>query len=204
MRSKLILAGLAAALVMAFAANSASAERLSVSHSELFNATWSRLTFASGGANAAICDVTLEGSFHYRTLLKVTGSLVGYITRAIARNCIEGSATVLTTNLPWHIRYQGFEGTLPNITALRVRLILAEFQIKERIFGTTCLTRTTATEPSEGAIRLSGGNERRLVTGLTADQNARIRCGILNGQFQGTATVRELTGGNTNLLVRLI
>jgi hypothetical protein len=204
MRSKLILAGLAAALVMAFAANSATARNISASHSELFNAVWRPLTFASGGVPAAICNVTLEGSFHYRTFLKVRESLVGYITRAIARECTEGSATVLTTNLPWHIRYQGFEGTLPNISVLRVRLILAEFQIKERIFGTTCLTRTTTTEPAEGGIRLTAGNENRLVTGLTADETARIRCGILNGVFTGTARVTELPGGNTNLLVRLI
>jgi hypothetical protein len=205
MRSKLILAGLAAAIVMAFAANSASARNISVSHGALFNASWRALRFVSSGATAAECDVTLEGSFHYRTFLKVRESLIGYITRAIANNCVGGgSATVLTTNLPWHIRYQGFEGTLPNITAIRLRLILAEFNLKDRIFGSTCTTRTTNTEPAEGAARLSAGNERRLVTGLTADLNARIRCGVLNGGFEGTAQVRELPGGNTNLLVRLI
>jgi hypothetical protein len=204
MRSKLILAGLTAALAMAFATNSATARNLSISHGELFNAVWRPVTFASGGAAAGICNLTLEGSFHYKTALKVRESLLGYITRAILRECTEGSATILTTNLPWHIRYQGFEGTLPNISAIRIRLILSEFQVKERIFGTTCLTRTSATEPTEGAIRLSAGNERRLVIGLTADEAARIRCGILNAGFSGTGTVRELPNGNTNILLRLI
>jgi hypothetical protein len=204
MRSKLILAGLTAALAMAFATNSATARNLSISHGELFNAVWRPVQFSGSGSIAASCNVTLEGSFHYRTALKVRDSLLGYITRAIIRECTEGSATILTTNLPWHIRYQGFEGTLPNISAIRLRLILGEFQVKERIFGTTCLTRSTATEPTEGAVRLSAGTERRLVVGLTADGAARIRCGILNGQFEGTARVTELPNGNTNILVRLI
>jgi hypothetical protein len=201
---KLIFAALIAALVMTVATSGATARNLSISHGELFNAVWRPVSFASGGANAAVCNVTLEGSFHYRTALKVRDSLLGYITRAIIRECTEGSATILTTNLPWHIRYQGFEGTLPNISAIRLRLILAEFQLKERIFGATCLTRSTATEPTEGAVRLSAGTERRLVVGLTADERATIRCGILNGVFTGTARVTELPNGNTNILVRLI
>jgi hypothetical protein len=204
MRSKLILAGLAAALVMAFATTSASARNISISHGELFLVVWSQLRFVSGGTTAAECDVTLDGSFHYKTFLKVRESLVGYITRAIANNCGSGSATVLTTNLPWHIRYQGFEGTLPNITGIRLRLLLTEFRLHDRIFGTECLARTTSTEPAEGVARLSAGTERRLVTGLTADGNARIRCGILNGTFEGTGVVRELPNLSTNLLVRLI
>jgi hypothetical protein len=205
MRSKLILAGLTAALAMAFAANSASARNLSISHDELVNASWRALRFSSSGSTVAECDVTLEGSFHYRTALKVRDSLLGYITRAIVNNCVNGgSATVLTTNLPWHIRYNGFEGALPNITGIRLRLILSEWQVKDRILGNTCLTRTTSTNPAEGSARLSLGNERRLVTGLTADPAPRITCGALNAEFSGTATVRELPNGNTNILVRLI
>jgi hypothetical protein len=201
MRSKLILAGLAAALVMAFAANSASARNISISHGELWTAEWSQLRFVSLGVTAVACDVTLEGSFHYRTFVKAR-ELVGYITRAIANHCLTGSATVLTTNLPWHIRYQSFEGTLPNISAIRLRLILAEFRL-HHAFG-ECLATTTSERPAEGAVRLTSGNERRLVTGLTANPNALIPCGGLEGGFEGTATVREKPGRNTNLLVRLI
>jgi hypothetical protein len=204
MRSKLILAGLTAALAMAFAANSASARNLSISHDELVNASWRPMRFTSGGSVVAECDVTLEGSFHYRTALKVTGSLLGYISRAIVNNCSTGSATVLTTNLPWHIIYQGFRGALPNITNIDLRLLLAEFRIHERIFGTECLARTTSTSPAEGTANLTAGNERRLVTGLSAGGAPRIACGIINGEFIGTATARELPNGNTNILVRLI
>jgi hypothetical protein len=204
MRTKLILAGLTAALVMAFAANSASARNLSISHGELWLVTWTQLQFRSALGTAVECDVTLDGSFHYRTFIKLRDTLVGYITRAIAGHCLTGSATILTTNLPWHIRYQSFEGTLPNILGVRLRLILAEFRLRTSIGE--CLARTTATEPAEGVVRLANGLERRLVTGLTADGNARILCRPLeiSGNFAGTGVVRELPGLNTNLLVRLI
>jgi hypothetical protein len=204
MRSKLILAGLAAALVMAFAANSASARNLSISHGELWLVTWRQLKFTSLGSIAAECDVTLDGSFHYRTFIKLRETLVGYITRAIVGTCGSGSATVLTTNLPWHIRYQGFQGTLPNILGIRLRLILVEFLLKDRIFGNTCTTRTTSTNPAEGVANLTNETGNRLVTGITADTNPRIPCGGLNGSFEGTGVVRELPSLNTNLLVRLI
>jgi hypothetical protein len=207
MRTKLILAGLTAALVMAFAANSASARNLSISHGELWLVTWEQLRFVSGGVPVVECDVTLDGSFHYRTFLKVRDSLVGYITRAISNHCLTGSATILTTNLPWHIRYQSFEGTLPNITGIRLRLILAEFRLHTSI-NTFCLARTSETEPAEGVARLSAGTGRRLVTGLTAYERAEIVCRealfSARGAFAGTGTVRELPGLNTNLLVRLI
>jgi hypothetical protein len=205
MKSKLILAGLAAALVMAFAANSASARNLSISHGELFTAEWEQLKFKSGALVATECNVTLEGSFHYRTFLKLRGTLVGYITRAIADTCRRGSATVLTTNLPWHITYEGFEEPLPNITGIRLLLILAEFRVHDALTNLECLARTELGRPAEGVARLEAGAERRFVRGLTADPTKRIRCGTLfEGGFEGTATVREKPSRNTNLLVRLI
>jgi hypothetical protein len=206
MRTKLILATLTATLLIALATTNATARNISISHGALFNATWRQLRFASGGTTAAECDVTLEGSFHYRTALKVRDSLLGYITRAIAGNCLRGSATVLTTNLPWHIRYQGFQGTLPNISGIRLRLILGEFRLRTTA-GTNCLARSTSTEPTEGVVSLSNGTERRLVTGFTTDPNTRIVCREIleiNGSFEGTGTVREVPGENTNVLVRLI
>ena len=204
MRSKLILAGLAATIVMAFATASASARNLSLSHGRLFNAIWSSLRFVSGGATAADCAVTLEGSFHYTTIAKVAHTLIGHITRARVGACASGSATVLTGRLPWHITYEGFEGALPDITGVRLLLIGAEFRIHERIFGTECLTATTTTERAVGVARLSAGSENRTVTGLTADPTPRIRCGILNGAFEGTAGFRNYQATLENLLVRLI
>jgi hypothetical protein len=207
MRTKLILATLTATLLITLATTNATARNISISHGELFSATWRQLRFVSGGSTSAACDVTIEGSFHYRTIFKARDSLVGYITRGIAGNCERGSATVLTTNLPWHIRYQGFQGMLPNITGIRFRLILGEFKV-HTVQGPECLARSTSTEPTEGAVSLTNGTERRLVTGFTPDPNARILCREtlinINGGFEGTGVVREVPGENTNLLVRLI
>ena len=133
MRSKLILAAMAATLVMAFATTTASARNLSLSHGSLWRVVWTPLTFRNGNTTLAQCNVTLEGSFHYTTIAKVAEQLIGYITKAIVDNpgCPSGRATVLTQNLPWHIRYRGFEGSLPSITGVRIGLVGARFRIRE-------------------------------------------------------------------------
>jgi len=204
MRIKLTLAALIAVVVMAFATTSASARNFSTSHSNLYRVVWSPIRFMSGGLVAAACSLTLEGSFHYGSMGKVLHSLTGFITRASIGACTTGSATVLTGRLPWHATYEGFEGVLPDITSVRVLLTGSEYRIHEPILGTECLARTTTTEPSGGTLGLTAGSGNRTVTGLTADPNFRIRCGALNGSYEGTARVTEVPGGLENLLVRLI
>jgi hypothetical protein len=204
MRTKLILAALAAALVMAFATTGASARNLSISHGELFNAIWREIRLVSGGISVFACDLTLEGSFHYRTMTKTPEALVGYVTRARG-NCSPGSATVLTARLPWHIRYGGFEGALPRITGVRYLIVEFELRYREPSIGAECLMRTTNTRPMVGVARLAAGSERRLVTAMTTDPTPRISCGALfELGFEGTGTFTELPGGSSNVLVRLI
>jgi len=82
MRIKLILAALTAASAMAFAASSASARNLSISHGRLFTGIWTSLQLRASGVVAVDCEVTLEGSFHYTTAAKVAHTLMGHITRA--------------------------------------------------------------------------------------------------------------------------
>jgi len=200
MRTKLILATLTATVVMAFA-TSASARNLSGSHGRLWNITWTSLQLRSSGLVAADCALTLEGSFHYGTLGKVAHSLIGHVTRARLGTCRTGSATVLTGSLPWHITYEGFEGTLPNITGIRVALLGAQFRIHEPILGTECLA-TSNPERAFGIARLDAGSGNRNVIGVTSESGARIRCGSLNGNFEGTGAVRSVEG--ELLLVRLI
>lgn len=203
-RIKLITVGLVAALLMALAAGSASASRLSISHGNLWRAVFRPLQFRSSGATAASCEVTLEGSFHTTTIAKVANSLIGLITRAAVGACTAGAATVLTATLPWHVQYSSFTGSLPSITGVRILLIGASFQIRDAIFGSTCLTRTTAATPAAGIAELAAGSENRIVNALRADEGPRIPCGILEGSFAGTASVTEQPGGARNLLVRLI
>ena len=206
-RSRLIVAGLSAAMLMALAVSSASANRLSISHGNLWRAVFRPLRFQVSGVVATSCSVTLEGSFHSATIRKIERLLIGHITHASVGPCESGTATVLTETLPWHVQYLGFLGRLPIIEGgVRLILVNAAFQLRDAIFGSVCLTRTTETEPAGGIGELeaeeAGGN--RIVRDLRADTGPRIRCGSNLGEFAGTATVTEVPGGLRNLLVRLI
>jgi len=117
-RSKLVLTAIGATLLMAFAVGTASAGRLSISNQN-FRVTFSDLEFTAGELRND-CHVTLEGSLHSRTINKVLGSLIGYITRVQTGQCNLGT-TILTETLPWHISYEGFSGTLPEITLIIIR-----------------------------------------------------------------------------------
>lgn len=114
--SKLLVAALVATASLASAIADASASRLSVT-SELFRVTYSEMSFTTEeGSSSTRCPVTLEGSFHSKTMTKTSALLVGYITRASAGTCTSGSITWLGETLPWHVRYESFRGTLPAIT----------------------------------------------------------------------------------------
>jgi hypothetical protein len=129
--AKLTLAALAAALLLASAVSSASATRLSSSNQNL-RLTFTSLEFVAPGVVTIRCQVTLEGSFHTRTIAKVARSLVGSVTKAAIKGetCANGSGatfngaeryngTTTPNTLPWHLTYESFSGTLPNITALQ-------------------------------------------------------------------------------------
>jgi len=139
-RARLVLLGLAAALLLCSLVATTSARNLSISNQN-FRATWSGLRFESKiedptRMNQISCPVTLEGSFHARTFTKTRDSLIGVITRAHANHPCEaggnefsfhnGSETVLRgipeTTLPWPIFYSSFTGTLPAITRVTIEM----------------------------------------------------------------------------------
>jgi hypothetical protein len=131
---KLLLTTLAATLLLAAATSTASARNFSISNQN-FRVVWRELNF--GGI--VTCELTLEGSFHYRTIVKREGALVGLVTRAIVRHPCRsgegwtdngteeflGSRTI--NSLPRHITYQGFLGTLPAITGIRLTIMGPSF-----------------------------------------------------------------------------
>ncbi|HZV72142.1 MAG TPA: hypothetical protein VFF79_00345 [Conexibacter sp.] len=138
---KLCLAGLAAALLLASSVTTASANHLSISNQGI-RAVWRELTFNAKPTQliqpgAIRCPATLEGTFHSRTIAKVAGQLIGFITRAIVGHpCVgmegkefffhNGTEAVLgepPTSLPWHMTYSGFTGTLPVLTGLIVNIV---------------------------------------------------------------------------------
>lgn len=148
---KLCFTALTAAGLLASVVATTSARNLSVSNQNI-RVAWALLDFGSPLVTIR-CPVTLEGSLHSRTIVKRVGTLIGYITAAIVRrggSCRNGEAWSangvethprlgrLANTLPWHITYEGFVGTLPNITQILVLLRGARFKV-HTIFDTLCL-----------------------------------------------------------------
>ena len=107
------------------------------------------------------CDVTMEGSFHYRTIVK-SDSLIGFITKAVTNqaSCRNGNffalngrevlaGAIAPQTLPWHVRYESFTGTLPNITTVQIKIIDLSYLITT-FGGFACLYKSTAAAPAVG------------------------------------------------------
>jgi hypothetical protein len=61
-------------------------------------AIWDPMEFIGPLGESARCPLTLEGSFHARTIAKVAYALNGYITRAavgVPASCTGSEATIL-------------------------------------------------------------------------------------------------------------
>src|SRR6185503_5240245 len=132
-----------AALTLGGAVATASAGRFSISN-QTFRAVWTRMTFGISSFNMS-CPITLEGTFHYRSILKVLRRLIGYVTRAAvghscrtsigtaaeawAWNGVERILNEITTTsvLPLHVTYEGFGGVLPTIS--RINFLLTGFKL---------------------------------------------------------------------------
>lgn len=206
-RSKILLAALTAALVLGAAIGSASARRIETSEQK-FLVRWAPLVF-NGAFNINIsCPVTLDGSFHSKTLSKVSGQLVGYVTEVSVgppASCNGGSATILGP-LPWHIRYDRFEGTLPAITGIRVQLVGAAFLVATSVGS--CLYRSNASKPAFGIVRVGAGGA---VSGLQADSSASIEEPAAeneflcppSGRFEQTGSV-TVPNSTTRITVKLV
>jgi hypothetical protein len=223
-RTRILLSALTAALVLASAISTASARRLELSTQNI-RVTWTganSLTFEGGIAGAeVICEVTIEGSFHSRTLSKVSGQLIGYITSAmVKRPCIKNNAWVLngserlpegavtTTTLPWHILFVSFTGVLPRIESIRLSLINAGFLVRVvTILGTlNCLYKSSAAQPMLGDVAVT---ETGQATTLSPDPTVPIPwiagTGCPNeGTLAGTGAVRQQGSTTTLVIVRLV
>jgi hypothetical protein len=92
--ARLVLAGLAAAVLLCSYLAPASARSFSIENRNI-RAVWRELTFeqkreSEPAVGQIRCHVTMEGSFHESTIAKVAGALIGVITRAIvAHPCRE-------------------------------------------------------------------------------------------------------------------
>jgi hypothetical protein len=212
-RSVPALAALVAVGAMCIAAGLASAGRLSVSNKTI-RALWSNVEMyvtnpgEEGTQYGNICQLTLEGSFHSSTMRKIAGALVGYITRAPIAACRDPDivVSVLREALPWHVRYQGFTGTLPRISGLSVAIVgmSLEFFVAE---GLRCLIRSTTLNPAIASIEVREGvmgrftwNSERVIP------HAEVFFCALNGELhmRGASTTTTVLGLTTSLTVTLI
>jgi len=150
---KSAIAVLTATVVLAALVSGASARNLSVTNQSI-RATWRSLEFTSAFGISIRCPLTIEGSLHSRTIVKVERTLIGYITaaRSKAESCSGGRGWVyngverlegiaLPNSLPWHLTYERFTGTLPNITS--ISFLLRNMRVRfQDPFGVLCIYTT--------------------------------------------------------------
>jgi hypothetical protein len=213
-RAKLILTALTAAVVLGAAIDTATAQRFEVTNTSI-RTTFPTLRFFGsepfGGTVEIACPVTIEGTFHSRTIAKGPERLIGYITRAILNQnaCAEGGFTgftILQERLPWHIRYESFAGALPNITRLNLRFALATFKMRAVFFGIECLFQSTVTSPLRAFVERNVAT--RQAVNLVAYSETSVP--IFEGsscptaiRFQGSGAIR-LQGSSTTLIFILL
>jgi len=216
--TRVVFASLTAAALLASAIATATARNLSTSEQNV-RVTWASLEFTSEITEAIRCRITLEGSFHARTIAKVARQLIGAVTKAIiahpctnaeawAHNGTEAEPRGTTPNtLPWHITYEGFSGTLPNITLIFLLLSRARFLVSTPgcqgtyVNSTDNVTGNVVRDPATGAITtltpVAGRDRITLVTRLGG-----IFCPERGG-FVGTAQVTRLASA-TRITITLI
>ena len=191
---KLLLAAIGATVLLGALVSSTSARNLSLS-TQTRRVTWTRMDFV-GGFGTVECEVVLRASFHSRATAKVLNSLVGYVTEGRVSRCRRGSATINTASFPWHVRYGGYGGTLPNITSVFDRVTGAEWRIREPTFGITC-TIDGATSAMGFARTIMAGVLTRLDVSGTCD------CDGISGTFSGSTTSID-NGAGARLTLTLI
>ncbi len=192
--SKLLLVVVGATVLLGVLVSSASARNLSTS-AQSSTVLWRTLRF-TGGFGTVECELKASGSFHSRTIAKVV-ALVGYITEASVLRCSRGGATINQASLPWHRRYKGFTGSLPNITGESETISGVEWTIREPSFGVTCTVGSAGTSLI-GNFVLSSGTVTR------ADVSGTNTCGGVEGTVSGGETNALDRAGGARLTITLI
>jgi hypothetical protein len=197
---KLLLAAAGTTVLLGALVSSASARNFSISNQNI-RASFREVNFR-GAFGETRCQVTLEGSLHSITMEKSIGRLMGYITSAVLGPCAVGTATIHRETLPWHVRYSGFEGPLPNITSLRTHVIGASWSVREP-GGFTCSARSSAAEPATGTYHRNTATHRLEEVGIGG--TIRTTCFGASGSFTSdSARVSLLGAGHTSVFVSLI
>jgi hypothetical protein len=140
---KISLTGLAATLVLLFSIEPASALRaLEFSRREISLLARIWTISSTNLPGRVICLVALNVTLNEFEIRKGFETAIGRVEPRIL-SCIENTATILRG--PYTLNYQGFTGSLPNITGLRLKILRMGFLIDMGILA-RCLIRTDAEE----------------------------------------------------------
>ncbi len=219
--AKHAVAAFAAVLLLGLAVSSASARSFSTSTQNI------RVTFTSVELATSIatirCRATLEGSFHSSTIAKVARSLIGAVTRAtVAHPCTSGEAWAdngteaeplgtAPNKLPFHITYESFSGTLPNISGIGLLYSRFSFVVQASALGVGARCRYGRAEDN---IALT--SNREAAGAITSISTVAGRAGVtladalLNGSFCPTngnfsaSGVPTILNGNNAITITLI
>lgn len=182
-----VISGIA---LMAAVGGSASARSLS-SSSQTLRGTFREVVFtADATGSRATCALTIEGSFHSRTIVKAAYSLTGYITASNIGSCVAGGVTVLRETLPWHTKYESFAGTLPNIASIRILVTGIAFRVQPS-GSPACLFRTTDAEHGGARFNREAGGA------LTTIEVGPSRITSQEGCAFGFRTTGTISGNST-------
>jgi hypothetical protein len=203
-----IALALAALLVFA-AATAASGNNLSINERE-FELVWGSLTLTFNVGTTVSCPTTLLGHDHNVSFVKSIGQLIGFIDHVQRGRCTGGTATPVESSLPWHETYEGFTGTLPNITSINILIAGMSAQITTLVLGLsiTCQATTTGAENLTVALNIAGGR----VTSTTAssgtidtvDVGGGTNCDSLGITMRISGNGAKTTLGGAAISVRLI
>jgi hypothetical protein len=206
-RATLIVTCLGAALALAAVVGSATARRIELSEQRflLLFREW-KVSVPSEPSPVVICEVNAEGSFHSRTISKVSGLLIGYITEARVHSCIvnegwalngtevQGGRTLANT-LPWHMLYLDFTGMLPSFTGIKIQL--NNGGMLGSVLGLICLYESTAAAGIRGTFEIVPNGTRKQISRFTLAGNEINRKENLfcpaTARMTGTATVGTQT-----------
>lgn len=183
------------------------ARRLELSN-QGFRLVWRELVFAEPSNVMNIsCPVTMEGSFHSKTISKACGALVGYVTRVIKGACEpNGNLRLLSETVPWHVQYNSFAGTLPNIASLRLMVVGLSFLRLLEVLQVNCLWTSTQSRPWPLIATREGSGG---ITGIRSDESIWIPPGGISAEpcrelrLIGTGTV-SAQGSSEPLTIRLV
>jgi hypothetical protein len=126
---KLLLVAITAALVLASLAAAANANRsIEVRPLPITATSVGGIVFLEAGGGTVSCPLTLNVTLH-SSISKAVESLMGSVGGGTVGRCTSstGANVVARLLLLWHIRFQSFRGTLPNITGLLFTAVNSAF-----------------------------------------------------------------------------